>query len=180
MEETKEVRLNLGSNDFRYPDFINVDIRDVAGVDVVDDVRVLSKFNDNSVDRIIAEAILEHFAPDKTQKILDVWVNKLKPGGKIEIMVPDGELIFSRYMDQKSGDQLKAWKEMLHPFFGNIALMREWHGEDMELYMHHTLFCKSMLEEQMKNCGLIQIQEKKARHPDCMTLTGIKPEKNEA
>lgn len=174
MEKTDKVKLNIGSNDFRYPEFLNVDIRDIEGVDIVDDVRTLNKIKDGSVDHIIAEAILEHFSPDRTQKILDVWVRKLKPGGRIEVMVPDGELIFDRYMGKKSGDQLKAWKEMLHPFFGNIELMREWHGEDMELYMHHTLFCKSMLEEHMRNCGLVEIQEKKARHPDCLTLTGKK------
>ncbi len=174
MEKTNKVKINLGSSDFKYPEFLNVDIRDIPEVDIVDDVRTLTKIEDSSVDHMICEAILEHFAPDRTQDLIKLWVSKLKPGGKIEIMVPDGEFIISRYMNTKSGDQLKAWKEMLHPFFGNIALMREWHGEDMELYMHHTLFCSAMLREQMEAAGLTQVTQKVARHPDCMTLTGIK------
>lgn len=168
MEKTTEIRLNLGSNDLRYPDFINVDIRDVPGVDVVDDVTVLSKFEDNSVDKIYAEAILEHFAPDRTLDILRVWVRKLKQGGSILVMVPDGELIINRYKDGGT------WKDLLHPLFGNITLMRQWHGKDMELYMHHTLYCKAMLKEEMELAGIENIEEKQARHGDCLTLTGTK------
>jgi predicted SAM-dependent methyltransferase len=168
MEETKELKLNLGSNDLRYPDFLNVDIRDVPGVDIVDDVRVLSKIKDESVDKIYAEAILEHFAPDKTLDVLRVWVRKLKQGGSILIMVPDGELIINRWKDGGT------WADMLHPLFGNIALMREWHGDDMELYMHHTLYCEDMLRKEMEAAGIENIQRKQARHGDCLTLVGTK------
>jgi predicted SAM-dependent methyltransferase len=176
METTTEVKLNIGSNDFRYPGFLNLDIRDVPGVDIVDDVRTLSTVTDNSVDHMIAEAVLEHFNPDRTQDMLKLWVSKLKSGGKLEVMVPDGEMLMRRFFaDCEKWSKLEAWEHWLHDLFGNIAYLRKWHGEDAERFGHHTLFCHEMLDEQMKNAGLVDITWKDARHGACMTSIGVKP-----
>jgi predicted SAM-dependent methyltransferase len=163
------MKLNLGSNTIRYNGFLNVDIRDVPySVDIVDDVSVLNGIPDGSVDEIKSEAILEHFAPDRTLDVIKVWVRKLEKGGKILIMVPDGELIFNRYL------QDGKWDKLVHSMFGNMELMREWHGKEAELYMHHTLFSKQSLWKQMEQAGLKDIKEAPARHGDCFALEGIK------
>lgn len=172
-------KLNLGSNDYRYPGFLNVDIRDVPGVDIVDDVTKLEKIEDNSVDHIIAEAILEHISPDRTVETLKLWTRKLKSGGVIEVMVPDGELIFDRYVNGdvqgKESPYYGNWEHLIHSMFGNIGLLREWHGEMAEFYGHHTLYCKSYLEKEMKEAGLVEIVEQRSRHVDCFHLAGKKP-----
>ena len=160
-------KLNLGSNDLTYPGFTNVDIRYIPGA-LIDDVSKLNSIASNSIEEIKAEAILEHFAPDKTAEIVKLWVSKLKDGGKIMIMVPDGELIFDRYLHDKN------WDRLVHSMFGNMELMRQWHGDNAERYMHHTLFSKALLERQMQEAGLKDIKETSARHGDCFSLEGIK------
>ena len=75
------MKLNLGSNDVRYEGFLNVDIRNIEAVDIVDDVYLLSSIEDESVEHIIAHNILEHFAQDRVQDVIKVWVQKLKKDG---------------------------------------------------------------------------------------------------
>ncbi len=175
MEEVTEVKYNIGSNDFRYPGFLNVDIRDVPGVDIVDDVRYLTKIPEGSADHIIAEAVLEHFNPDRTQNLINLWTSKLKSGGKLEIMVPDGEMLINKFVkDRERKGTLEAWKDFSHDLWGNLGFLRQWHGEDAETYGHHTLFCRAQLEEEMKIAGLINITQIRARHGACMTSVGIK------
>ena len=171
------MRLNLGSNDVRLEGFLNVDIRMISGcVDIVDDVLTLGTIKDDSVEAIIAHNILEHVAYDKTEECLNIWVKKLKKGGSIEIGVPDGELIFKRYQKrQVTREQYRdyPWKDVIHSIFGNMEILRQWHGEDAEKYMHHTLFCESFLRKCMEDAGIKSIVRVTSNHPDNVTLRGI-------
>jgi len=171
------MKLNLGSNTVRYKDFLNVDIRNISTVDIVDDVTKLSSVKDDSVEAIIAHNILEHIAPDKTMDALTLWFKKLKIGGWIQVGVPDGELIFNRHIAGKITRRYyksSPWKNVIHSIFGNMSILRKMHGEDAEKYMHHTLFCKSFLKECMEGVGLKNIISVRPNHRDNVTLRGIK------
>ena len=171
------MKINLGSNDVKYDGFLNVDIREIEGVDIVDDVSKLTKIEKNSVEHMIAHNILEHMAPDRVVACLKIWVSKLKVNGVIEIGVPDGELIFDRY---KKGKVVRKqykdspWEDVIHSIFGNMKLLRKWHGDDAEKYMHHVLFNKQYLEKIMKEAGLKNIKKIKSNQKDNITLKGIK------
>ena len=171
------MKLNLGSNNKKYDGFLNVDIRKIDGVDIVDDVCKLKKIKNDSVEHIIAHNILEHVAPDKVVNCLKLWVSKLKPNGIIEIGVPDGELIFNRYnkgiiVRREYADS--PWEDVIHSIFGNIKLLRKWHGDDAEKYMHHILFNREYLEKIMKVAGLKNIKKIKSNQKDNITLKGQK------
>ena len=171
------MKLNLGSNTVRCDGFINVDIRSIQGVDIVDDVTKLSTIEDNTVEAIIAHNILEHIASDKTMDTLMLWFKKLKVGGWIQIGVPDGELIFNRHLKgqiTRRAYKSSPWKNVIHSIFGNISILRSMHGEDAEKYMHHTLFCESFLKECMQLAGFKDVVKVRANHPDNITLKGTK------
>ena len=85
------MKLNIGSNEVKHNGYLNVDIRDIDGVDIVDDVSKLTKVKYSSVEAIIAHNILEHFPPDKTMVCLKLWAKKLKKKGTLEIGVPDAK-----------------------------------------------------------------------------------------
>lgn len=171
------MKLNLGSDTVRYKDFLNVDIRKLPTVDIVDDVTKLSKIRDDTVEAIIAHNILEHIAPDKTIETLTLWFKKLQVGGWIQIGVPDGELIFNRYLRGKVTRRVYKscpWKNVIHSIFGHMGILRQMHREDAEKYMHHTLFCKSFLQECMGLVGFKNIIQVKPNHRDNVTLKGFK------
>lgn len=166
------LKLNLGSNTVHFQNFKNVDIRKIPEVDIVDDASTLETIKDGSVGAIIANAILEHFSPDRIDDILKVWYRKMEDGALIEIGVPDGELIFDRYLNDP--DYKGNWAKLVHSLFGNIEILRSWHGKDAELYGHHMLFCKDYLKSKMEDAGFKNIKEVPKDHPDCFSLQGQK------
>lgn len=69
--------------------WINLDCKEMPGVDVVHDINNPLPFMDNQIDNILAQHILEHLAPDKKIYILRELWRITKPGGNIEIMLPN-------------------------------------------------------------------------------------------
>lgn len=81
----KEIIVNLASGNNTRSSFINVDLFPLSKVDIVASIDDLP-FADNSIDKIIMEASLEHIAdPEKTIKEI---YRVLKKGGLAFITVP--------------------------------------------------------------------------------------------
>lgn len=99
----KKIKLHLGCGNKHIKDFINIDIIDSPGVDIVDDVSKLNRIEKGSVDLIYACHILEHFKRKEYFSILERWTQLLKPGGKLRLSVPDLEKVAKLYIDGKFG-----------------------------------------------------------------------------
>lgn len=84
------MRLNLGCSekDIR-PGYINVDFRDIPGVEKVDLSIFPWKWEDNSIDEILALDFVEHFSYRTTDRLLTEMWRILKPDGFVDIQVPD-------------------------------------------------------------------------------------------
>lgn len=158
-------KLNLGSNDIKYTGFLNVDIRDIPEVDIVDDVTTLSKIEDNSVEEIIAHNILGQLAPDKAPEALKVWFNKMQNGGALEVGVPDGELLFSQYLKKEY-----TWDRVVHGIFGNMQLLRQWHGDDAERWMGHSLYTQESITKLLERTGFVDVMPTRRNHADVVTV----------
>lgn len=114
------MKLNLGAgNDIRpRPEWINIDIRPLPGIDMVFDVRLLP-FRTAEVDEILANDLLEHIPPADVSRALTEWRRVLKPGGKISLRIPDIKRIARRFLagsikDDEAmlliyGDQSPEW-----------------------------------------------------------------------
>ena len=98
------VCLNLGSGQIRNPtsrtavdenpayatkhDYINLDLKPYPGVHLLCDVRALP-FRDGCADHVLARHVLEHFGHVETLSLLKEWRRVLKPGGALEVIVPN-------------------------------------------------------------------------------------------
>jgi len=125
-------RINLGSGDFPLNDFINVDIYEGKGVDLVCNILNLP-FEDNSVDECYAGHIIEHLTMSEARKGLKEWLRVLKIGGKIGIVVPEKHLTSKKML---IGDKFPN-----EPY-------RE----------HHSFWDGKMLKEEAKKAGFEDIE----------------------
>ena len=90
-------RLHLGCGHIPLEGFCNVDALSATAADVIDDIRTLRRFPDGSVEEIYACHVLEHFAHDEVEPLLQRWRELLQPGGKLRISVPDMDRIVHIY-----------------------------------------------------------------------------------
>lgn len=103
------MKLNLGCGTKKMPGFVNVDVRfnpnptaEANKVwtdpDVIDDITVLEKFQNDSVDLIYACHVFEHFKKFERLNVLRRWFEVLKPGATIRLAVPDFEAVAYAYV----------------------------------------------------------------------------------
>lgn len=92
-------RLHVGCGPVKLEGWCNVDVFPTTAVDVLDDVRRLSRFRDGSADEIYACHVLEHFAHAEVPSILRRWREVLRSGGRLRVSVPDLDKIVKLYVD---------------------------------------------------------------------------------
>ncbi len=91
------VRLNLGAGHVAKPEYLNVDARELEGIDVVADVRNLP-FEKGSLAEIYSAHLLEHFPVEELRSVLlPYWVSLLAEGGQFVAVVPDMETMIAEY-----------------------------------------------------------------------------------
>jgi ubiquinone/menaquinone biosynthesis C-methylase UbiE len=85
------LKLNLGCGNKKKPLYINVDVREDAEPDIVSDAWDLTVFPNDSVDEIYTRHMLEHLDPNDARRSIARWFEILKPGGRLNVIVPDLE-----------------------------------------------------------------------------------------
>jgi len=84
------VKLNLGCGGDIKEGYVNVDQRELAGVDVTCDLLKMPwPWADESVDEVLMLDFFEHVPYVKNGAVLDEVWRILKPGGTVTIQVPD-------------------------------------------------------------------------------------------
>jgi len=88
------VRLNLGCGHIPLDGYINVDQRELPGVDIVADVGNLP-FEERSLSEIFSAHVLEHLPQERLRRLLPYWRSLLGPKGTFCAVVPDGEAMLA-------------------------------------------------------------------------------------
>jgi ubiquinone/menaquinone biosynthesis C-methylase UbiE len=94
-----ERKLEIGPGPKPLPGFEGLNIVPSKGVTHVCDASEKIPLPDNTFSIIYASHILEHIPWYKTEEVLKEWVRILKPGGTLEIWVPDGLKICKAFVD---------------------------------------------------------------------------------
>ena len=136
-----KLKLHLGCGDKRIEGFINVDVRPLPGVDIVDDISNLNLFEPNSADLIYASHLLEHFGRRVYLDVLKNWFNILKPGGILRIAVPDFGAVVEHYNEN-----------------GDIKILRGflYGGQTYDHNFHYCGWDEKTLVEDLINIGFIK------------------------
>lgn len=137
------MKLHLGCGNKILDGFINVDIREDIGVDLVDDVVYLSKVENSSVDLIYACHVLEHVKRHERIDVLETWCSKLIKNGTLRIAVPDFEKVVKQY---KCGASLDALIGFLYG------------GQNYEYNFHYYCWDYHSLEKDLMEVGFENIR----------------------
>ena len=164
--------LEIGPGNERIPGFETLNIVGGANVDYVLDAAKPLPFEDNTFDLIYASHVLEHIPWYKTEEVISEWVRILKPGGQLEVWVPDG-LKICKVLIEAEKESITAipddW-DMLNPrkdpflwvngrlIYGARPNYPSW---------HRALFTPRYLKELFKRVGLIDVREM-----DCSEVRG--------
>jgi hypothetical protein len=160
-----EIRLNLGAGHVSRPEYLNVDTRELDGIDVLADVRDLP-FEKESVAEIYSAHVLEHFPIEELRKVLvPYWVSLLQPSGRFVAVVPDMETMISEY----SAGRLE-FEELREVTYG---------GQEYEGDFHFNGFSQASIADLLEGAGLadVQLRASARRNGLCyeMEIVGIKP-----
>jgi hypothetical protein len=141
-----EVKLNLGCGHLPMAGYINVDMRELPGVDVVADVGDLP-FERASLREVFSSHLLEHFPQEKlVRRLLPYWFDLLVPGGEFRAIVPDGQAMLAALA---AGNY--AFEEFREVLFG---------AQDYAGDFHYNLLTPSSLTNLLEGAGFRNIQVK--------------------
>lgn len=174
---------NLGAGLDCNPTEVNVDLRDDPRVFKCD-VRQLPANWSDLFDHVKSHHVLEHFSHTQTEATLDEWIRIVKPGGTLELWLPDlqyaAELMRNGALDTNLlgliyGDQGHEYWEQ-PPYGGEVnGKFREWSYENNH---HRAGFTLPYMSARLEARGLEVVDAQ--RDGIQFKITVRKPEANHA
>jgi len=137
------VRLNLGCGHVPLPGFVNVDMRELPGVDIIAPIGDVP-IERGSVTEIFSSHLLEHFPQEELRRnLLPYWGSLLMPEGIFRAVVPDGEAMLA-----KAADGSYAFDDFREVLFGS----QDYTGD-----FHYNMFTPDSLSELLREAGFRDI-----------------------
>ena len=139
-----DIRINIGCGEKPLPDYINIDMREVEGCEVVAESTNLP-WASGTLAEIASFHLVEHFNEYEFKtKVLPYWHDILKEGGVLRIVCPNWEAIL-RKLNEGAMD-LSRFKELT---FGGQA----YEGDD-----HFNALTPDTLVQALEEAGFMDIE----------------------
>jgi len=138
------LRVNVGAGHITRDDYLNVDSRELPGIDIVADIRQLP-FQQGQLKEIYSAHLLEHFPVEELRRVvLPRWVSLLEDGGKLVSVVPDVETMVA----ERAAGRI-PFDEFVEVMYGG----QEYPGD-----FHFSGFSKEMLTRLLEDAGLEDVK----------------------
>ena len=189
------MKLNLGCGSDIKQGYVNVDFRQLPGVDRVHDLSIFPwPFEDGSADEILMLDFLEHFPYRLTQMIMLECYRVLKPDGELVVQVPDGRQLSAalakegRYLCNRCGTRMyrearddgdgsgydfsnfvacpKSDCQQTADDIAEAAMMRLYGGQDYAGNFHQTCFTQQSLFIKAARCGFMNAHMEEVKHQE--------------
>lgn len=157
--------LEIGPGSIRIPGFETLNVVLAPDVDYVLDASKALPFENESFDVVYASHILEHIPWHKVQQTTREWARIIKPGGTLEIWVPDGYKLCRLMCDLDEHVNNDAWRDGWNPS-GLISDAYTWTNgrilygaRDDYPSWHKAILTPAFLIKLLNDAGLINIQK---------------------
>jgi tetratricopeptide (TPR) repeat protein len=138
------MKLNIGCGKTYKEDYINIDAYDKTIADKIMPANDL-EFSSNSIEKIQANQLIEHFGLIKSIYVLAEWFRVLKPGGELHIETPDLEKSFKDFIE---GD-IESRKNILTWIYGTDSIGMS----------HYFCFPTELLEMILEKNGFVNLKK---------------------
>jgi hypothetical protein len=134
-----ELRINLGCGHLPLDGYLNVDLWELPGVDIIAEAGNLP-FGPGEADEIFSAHLLERFPQEELRRrLLPYWKSLLKPGGLFRAVVPDAEAMIREYSAGRY-----PYEHMRQVFYGT---------QDCDGDFHHNMFIPSHMSALLAEAG---------------------------
>ena len=138
------LRVNLGCGHLALDDYVNVDERDLPGVDVIAPVDRLP-VEPGELEEVFSAHLVEHFPQEQVEReLLPYWISLLRPGGVFRAVVPDIGAMIAGY-----ADSTVTYAELREVVFG---------GQEYEGDFHFNMYTVESFSGLMAAAGLVDIE----------------------
>lgn len=154
-------KINIGCGHIQPVGYINVDARELPGIDVICDASELP-FEDGCLDEIFSSHLIEHFTEfELMRKILPHWKSKLKVGGNLRIVMPDAVSMINDYVHGNM-----PFDDLKKVTFG---------AQDYEGDFHYNMFSMESLTELLMKSGFhdVEIVESNRKNGLCREMEAL-------
>jgi len=147
-------RYNFGCGNMRRDGFVNVDVRPDSAADVVADAWQTDMFEPDSAELVYSRHMLEHLDPDDGRRTLRAWFALLRPGGVLNVIVPDVLFHARQILGLAEGPFDKQFDHACAGFWGWRDPQRGGHREDA----HRWGYTEESLTLELTTAGFQQVQ----------------------
>lgn len=168
-KKKSERLLEIGPGPKRVPGFETINVVWGRDVDYIGDASKKMPFASSSFDLVYASHVLEHISWYRVPDVIKEWVRILKPGGSIEIWVPNGLLIAQTFINAELNIKNEIDKDGWYKFNedhdpcvwvnGRIFSYGDGTGRKNDPNWHMTVFSPRYLRSLLANSGLNNIVE---------------------
>jgi len=144
-------RLNWGCGDHLGAGWINSDIKDGGGVDLVADIREALPLNDASIDYAVSVHALPELSIPEIEKALAELLRILKPEGVLRLVLPDFRLSIAAFAEGRE-DFFKIEPDAARTSEGRFIRHILWYGYT------RTLFTPEFTQELLEGAGFVAVR----------------------
>jgi hypothetical protein len=91
-------KINFGCGENPIIGWINIDARELDGVDIVGGIDALTQFQDKTIGVLYASHVVEHLCPTEASKFFSLCRRKISESGALILSVPDFDYIVDQYL----------------------------------------------------------------------------------
>lgn len=162
-------KLEIGPGIDLIPQFETLSIEKRPDVNYICNAFKKMPFHDNTFSIIYASHILEHIPWYYIDSVIEEWIRILKPGGYLEIWVPDGLKICKAFVDAEENHENRIHLDGWYKFnksrdpcvWASGRCFSYGNGDDnlASFNWHRAIFSERYLKDILRKHGLYQIEK---------------------
>jgi predicted SAM-dependent methyltransferase len=158
-------KLEIGSGMNPHPGYEHMDVRpDLPHVEHVHDIYKPLPFAEGSFDEILSWSVVEHISWRNIREVISNWKDVLKPGGKLELWVPDLEYLCTMYKEGQADEHLeKGYIQAAQRALGHYspavwAMIKMYGGQDYRENFHSAMYDWDTMNKVLSTIGFHHIE----------------------